>query len=552
MREYSILIGGRAGEGIRLAGLMIAKLFNQLGYRIFVYEDYPSLIKGGHNFSIIRASPKKILAHQEKVDILIALNQETIEQHYWRIKKDGLIIFDSNSVKARGVGIPLKETTERHKLPQIAKNTAAFGAFASILGINFSLVKKVIKNSIEKRGAENIELAKEAYQQVKKIGQFLKLSALKKSPSPLLTGNEAIALGAIKAGLKLYIAYPMTPATTILHYLAKNQENFNLLTIQPENEIAAIGLAQGASYAGIKNMIGTSGGGFALMVEHLSLAGQAEIPTVVVLSQRPGPATGLPTYTAQGDLFFALFAGHGEFPKIVLAPGDPEEAFYLSGQALNLAWKFQVPVIILSDKHLSESTFSTEINERKIIEEDFKRWKKNGEYKRYAMTADGVSPLTFPGDKKAIIKSNSYNHDEYGITTEEIEFVNKAKEKRLKKLKTIENYLKKKETIKIYGNKKSKTALITWGSTKGVVKEVGENLNLKVIQPLYLSPLPVWELKKHLKGVKKIISVEVNTTGQLSRLLKCYGFQSDKMILKSDGRPFTLDELEEKIKKIIL
>jgi len=552
MREYSILIGGRAGEGIRLAGLMIAKLFNQLGYRIFVYEDYPSLIKGGHNFSIIRASPKKILAHQEKVDILIALNQEAIEQHYWRIKKEGLIIFDSNSVKARGVGIPLKEITERHKLPQIAKNTAAFGVFASTLGINFSLVKKVIKNSIEKRGAENIELAKEAYQQVKKIGQFLKLSALKKSPSPLLTGNEAIALGAIKAGLKLYIAYPMTPATTILHYLAKNQENFNLLTIQPENEIAAIGLAQGASYAGIKNMIGTSGGGFALMVEHLSLAGQAEIPTVVVLSQRPGPATGLPTYTAQSDLFFALFAGHGEFPKIVLAPGDPEEAFYLSGQALNLAWKFQVPVIILSDKHLSESTFSTEINERKIIEEDFKYWKKNGEYKRYAMTADGVSPLTFPGDKRAIIKSNSYTHDEYGITTEEIESVNKAKDKRLKKLKTIENYLKKKETIKIYGNKKSKTALITWGSTKGVVKEIGENLNLKVIQPLYLSPLPVWELKKHLKGVKKIISVEVNATGQLSRLLKCYGFQSDKMILKSDGRPFTLDELEEKIKKIIL
>lgn len=551
MNEYSILIGGKAGEGIRLAGLMIAKLFNRLGYRIFVYNDYPSLIKGGHNFTIVRAAFKKIEGHKEKIDFLIAFDQETIKQHSWRLKKESFIIFDSNSVKVKGIGLPLKEITERHKLPAIVKNTAILGFFTSLLGIKFSFVAEVIRNSIEKKWQENIKLAKETFQQAKKFGQILEIKPIKSQPLQLLTGNEAIALGAVKVGLKLYIAYPMTPATSILHFLAENEEKFKVLTLQPENEIAVIGMAQGASYAGVKNMIGTSGGGFALMVEHLSLAGQAEIPTVIVLSQRVGPATGVPTYTAQSELFFSLFAGHGEFPKIVLAPGDAEEAFYLSGEALNLAWKFQVPVIILSDKHLSESIFSTQIEENKIKEEKPKIWKGKGKYKRYLLTKDGISPLAFPGEKNAVVKLSSYTHDEFGLATEEVGLIKMAAGKILKKMKTIKNYLSKKRRIKVYGNKMSKVCLITWGSPRGVVKEIGEKYNLKVIQPIYLFPFPDEELKKYLKGVNKIIDIENNLTGQLANLLQFYGIKIDKTILKYDGRPFSIEELERKIKNLL-
>ncbi|MBZ9577669.1 2-oxoacid:acceptor oxidoreductase subunit alpha [Patescibacteria group bacterium] len=551
-KECSILIGGQAGDGIKLAGALVANLLNRLGYWTFVYIDYPSLITGGHNFAIVRAGSEKILAHADKVNILVALNQETVEKHAWRLKEKTLIVFDSNSVKAKGLGLPLSEIVKNKGLPLIARNSAGLGAVASVLEIEFPIVADVIRSSIKKKTKENIEAAKVVYNQTKKLGKIFKLPLLKNPPKPLLTGNEAIALGAVKAGLKAYIAYPMTPSTGILHYLAKHKEKLNIVTIQLENEIGVIGAAQGASYAGVKTMVGTSGGGFALMTEHLSLAGQAEIPTVIVLAQRPAPASGVPTYTAQGDLFFALHAGHGDFPRIVIAPGDVEEAFYLTAEALNLAWKFQIPVIILSDKHLSESIFSAEFDENKIIRGNPKIWNKKGEYKRYAFTKNGISPLAFPGQKKAVVKSNSYEHDEFGITTENPKLVTKGSEKRLKKMKAIEDVLMKKETVKVYGNPKSKTALIAWGSTKGAVVEVAKSHNLKVIQPLFLHPFPVWELKKHLSNVKRIIGVEVNSTGQLCKLLKFNGFKVDEQILKYDGRPFTVDELEKKVKKIIL
>ncbi len=550
-KEYSVLVGGQAGDGIKQAGNTIARLLNRVGYWVFVYEDYPSIIRGGHNFAIIRAHQQKILAHTDKIDILIALNQDTIEKHSERLKEKHLIIFDSSSTKAEGLGLPLGEIVKNKGLPQIVRNTAALGALASVLGIEFSIVEDVIKSSIKKKTKENIEVAKEVYDRAKKFENSFKLSVLKNQPKPLLTGNEAIALGAVKGGLKLYIAYPMTPASSILHYLAEHEDELNIATVHPENEIGVIGMAQGAAYAGIKTMIGTSGGGFALMTEHLSLAGQAEIPTVCVLSQRPAPATGVPTYTAQGDLFFALHAGHGDFARVVVAPGDIEEAFYLTVEALNLAWQFQVPVILLCDKHLSESTFSAEFDESKIVVESPKLWKGEGEYRKYVLTKDGVSPLAFPGDEKATVKSNSYECDEFGITTEDPQLVTKGHEKRLKKMKTIENELKKKETVKIYGNPKSDVVLITWGSTKGAVEEVAQTYNLKVVQPLYLEPFPIWDLRKHLEGAKKIIGVEVNSTGQLCNLLEFKGLKVDERILKYDGRPFTVDELEEKIKKIL-
>ncbi|MGC8576640.1 MAG: 2-oxoacid:acceptor oxidoreductase subunit alpha [Thermoproteota archaeon] len=483
--------------------------------------------------------------------MLIALNQESIEKHAWRLKEKSLIIFDSSQVKANGFGLPLSNIIKNKKLPLILRNTIAIGALASILGIDFSIVKDVIQSTISKNIEENIEVAEEGYNLAKGYKSDIKVVPSKNQPHYLLTGNEALALGAIKAGLEMYVAYSMTPSSSILHYLAANEDKLNISVIHPENEIAVIGMAEGAAYAGVRAMVGTSGGGFSLMVEHLSLSGQAEIPIVIVLSQRPGPATGVPTYSAQGELFFAIFAGHGEFPRIVVAPGDANEAFYLSAEALNLAWKFQIPVILLSDKNLSESTYAVDIDENKVEIEKEKDWNKNGEYKRYLLTEDGVSPLAFPGTKDAIIKVNSYEHDEYGITTEEPELITRGHEKRLRKMKAIENELKSRSTVKTYGNIKSDTVLVTWGATKGAVVEISEKYDLFAVQPLYLYPLPVWELNKYLKQDKNIVDIELNSKAQLSTWLKYNGFKVDANILKYDGRPFSVNELEKRINEVI-
>ena len=294
-------------------------------------------------------------------------------------------------------------------------------------------------------------------------------------------------------------------------------------------------------------MIGTSGGGFALMTEALSLAGMAELPVVIVLSQRAAPSTGVPTYTMQGDLLFAINAGHGEFQRIVVAPGDAEEAFYLTGEVMDLAWKYQMPAIILADKHLSESTFFAEIDLRKVRKEEPKMWNEEGEYLRYYDTLSGVSPLAFPGNRKAIVKATSYEHDEYGITTEDPQKVALMIEKRKKKSRSLIEELKKKQTVKVSSNKNEKVVLIGWGSTKGVLEEVAKELGFKFVQPLYLEPFPEWEIKKALQGAREIIDVEMNSEGQLAKLLRCYGIEVTHKILKYDARPFTPEELIKKI-----
>jgi 2-oxoglutarate ferredoxin oxidoreductase subunit alpha len=550
MSDFSILIGGKAGDGIRQASQLIAQFFNQLGYWIFGYEEYPSLITGGHNFSIVRISEKRIIAHQEKIDLLIAFNKETFIKHQKKLKKKGLVIYDASLFKInKGLALPLSQIIKENNLPPIVRNTIILGFLAGIFGQDFQIVERIIKKKIEKKLIENLKVAKIGFELAKKIDFKLKIEKLNQRPKEILTGNEAIGLGAVKSGLKIYFAYPMTPVTNILHFLASYQDKFKIKVIQPENEIAVALMAIGASYAGEKSMVATSGGGFALMVESLSLAGQAEVPIVFVYGQRPAPATGIPTYTSQADLSFVISAGHGEFLRIVLAPGDADEAFYLTNEAFNLAWHYQTPVIILVDKHLCESTYSVSFDERKIKVKPIKTISDKN-YQRYKITLSGISPLSFPGSN-SIVKANSYEHDEFGITTEEAIWRKKMVEKRLRKRETLIKELKNKETIKVYGPKKSKIALITWGSTKGVVSEVGEKLNLKVIQPLFLEPLPFEKIKKELIGVKKIIDIELNKNGQLANLLSQNKIFVDKKILKYDGRPFTVDELTKEIKKII-
>jgi len=309
-------------------------------------------------------------------------------------------------------------------------------------------------------------------------------------------------------------------------------------------------MAVGCAYAGKKVAVGTSGGGFDLMQEGFSLAGMSENPVVAIESQRPGPSTGVPTYTSQADLNYLLNAGHGEFPRIVVAPGTQEQAFYKAAEILNLVWKFQVPGILISDKNLSESWKNVSLNENKIYKAKPKLF-GNGEYKRYKFEEDGVSPLAFPGTKGVVVKSSSYEHDEYGITTEEPEKIAKMQEKRFAKLKYIEKELENLETVKIYGE--GENAIVTWGSSIGAVLEAAKKLNnVKIVQVLYLSPFPKKKIAKELRECKSVVGVEANFLGQLCDLIFANtGIEINKRILKYDSREFAPCELYLKLKEII-
>lgn len=549
MKETSILIGGQAGDGIRQAGHTLAKLLNRLGYRIFFYDDYPSLIRGGHNFSIIRASEKPITAHREKVDLIVALNQETVEKHRHRLHPDGMLLFDSGKAETRGLGVDFMSIVTAAGGIPIMRNTAAIGALAKALGIEWPVLESVVRQTMEKELELNLKIARSAFDTVEPT--LAPLPKLDQRALPLVSGNEAISLGAVQAGLNMYIAYPMTPASAILHYLAANEDELGVATVHPESEIAVALMALGAAYAGARSMVGTSGGGFALMIEALSLAGQGEFPVVFVESQRPGPGTGVPTYTMQGDLLFAVSAGHGEFVRVVLAPGDAEEAFYLTGLAMNLAWKLQTPCIVLSDKHLSESIYSFDADPAAVSPEAPAVWDGRGDYKRYLNTQNGISPLAFPGTPSAIAKASSYEHDEYGIATEDPREIARMQQKRLRKKAVLAQSLSGIEQVKVYGNAASSTVLLCWGSTKGACTEVAEELGLKVVQPLIMEPLPLGPLKQALAGADRVICVEVNATGQLAQMVSGNGITIDEKILRFDALPFTVDALLEQVKEVI-
>ena len=549
MRDYSVLVGGQAGDGIRQVGGLVARLFNTLGYRIYFWDDYPSLIRGGHNFSIIRACEQKIFAHTDKVDLVVALNQKTVEKHKWRLKPGGQVLYDSDVVKSDGLGIGLTGIVKEAGGKPEMRNIAALGAVAQTLGVEWATLEGLIRRAVKKQTETNLKIAEASY---KKAGRpTLRVEKLPAPPLPLIAGNEAIALGAVRAGLNLYIAYPMTPASSILHFLAAHEQDLGVVTYHPENEIAAVISAIGGAYAGARTMVGTSGGGFALMTEGLSLCGQSETPVVFLVSQRPGPSTGVPTYTMQGDLFFVLNAGHGEFVRLVVAPGDPDQAFHLTGLAMNMAWKHQIPALVISDKNLSESTFSFEAKGDEVVRQEGLVWDGSGQYKRYTLTESGVSPLAYPGDERVVVKATSYEHDEYGITTEEPEGIARMQDKRLAKRKQLAADIEAHEAVRVYGNPEASVALITWGSTKGACMEVAQEMGLRVIQPVVLEPLPVGSIKKALEGASRLVGVETNATGSLSRLLACHGIKVEQSVLKYDGRPFTIDGLRDRIAEVV-
>jgi len=341
----------------------------------------------------------------------------------------------------------------------------------------------------------------------------------------------------------------MTPSTGILHFLAANRDRFNILVVHPENEIAVMLMALGSAYSGAKTMVGTAGGGFALMVEGMSLSAQSEIPITIVVGQRAAPSTGVPTYSMQSDLHFVLNAGHGEFPRFLVAPGDAEEAYYYTGVAMNIAWKCQMASIVLSDKNLSEGNYSFDSSRYTVEKVQPILWDGKGDYLRYKDSENGVSPMAFPGNESATIKVTSYEHDQYGITTEESEKVAFMQQKRLQKTKAVKKEIENIEAVKTYG-KDSDTVMFTWGSTKGACVEAADALGLKVVQPIIMEPFP--DLSSHIKDARRIVTVETNATGQLARLLENNGIRVDQKVLKYNARPFFTDELIERLRKEVL
>ena len=553
MEDFSILIGGIAGDGINEAGLTAARLMNRLGYRIFMYYDYPSLIKGGHNFSMVRASSERIGVCRDEIDLLIALNQDTVDRHSGRLKEGSIFIFDADNVMGEGIaekscGISVTGILKEEGAPSVMKNSCILGAFCHAVGIEWTVLEEVLKKHIPKKLELNLKVARRGYDQA---SEFCRIAWLDNSPEPIITGNQAISLGLIRAGLEAYVAYPMTPSSAILDFMANSAEEFGLKVVHPESEIAVILMAEGFAYAGVRAAVGTSGGGFCLMTEALSLAGMAEIPLAIVVAQRTGPSTGLPTYTAQGDLHFVINAGQGEFPRLVIAPGDAEDAYLWSAAALNLAWKYQIPAFILSDKIVSESQYSLDLGLTGKAEtaRPAQLWNEQGDYHRYRHSDTGVSPLAYPPQRGQVIKADSYAHDATGITTEDAQITREMSDKRMLKAQSLAGEVEGYETVKLLGDERSRTCLLFWGSNKGVCKEAADSLGLRAVQVLVLWPFPENTLKDALRGVERLIAVECNATGQLATLCRQYGIDVDDRILKYDGRPFSLNDLEIELER---
>ncbi len=569
--EVNILIGGEAGAGILVAGIMLAKTCIRSGLYAFIMNEYPSLIRGGHVWCLVRVCNRKVYSQRFLVDVIVALSSETLKKHVNRLHNGGIIIVDEETsydfpVDALIVKAPLTKITKETGGRPVMRNSVAIGIVAALLDLDIQVLSRVIRDIFKEKTVElNIKLAHKGYEWTFKHGKagILPLQrSSQESAKIMLTGNDATALGAIRAGMKFFAAYPMTPASPILHFLAEVQKEYDLVVLQPESEIAAINMVVGAAYAGARAMTATSGGGFSLMVEALGQAAITETPVVIVVAQRPGPSTGMPTYTAQGDLRFVLHASQGEFPRVVIAPGDVSEAFYLTVHAFNIAEKFQVPVIILTDKHLAESYMTVEefsdlevaIDRGEIIIDSYRGDKP---YKRYEITETGVSPRALPGTINAIVKANTSEHDEFGIGTTDPIKVKTMVDKRFRKVKYIKKYIREYLTpIKTYGE--GDVLLITWGSPKGAILEAMLELDrrgvkTKLVQVVFIEPFPVEELRKIFEiDYKEIILVENNKTALLNTLLNQYLHLNIKQkLLKYDGRPFYPYEIVEKVMGVI-
>ena len=565
--DFNFMIGGEAGQGVQSVGFLLSKVFTRGGYHIFADQDYESRVRGGNNFFRVRISDGKVHAIAEGVDILIALNMDSIELHQPKTVAQGITIFDGEKIKGvnddngRFLGIPLEKLAEEKTGDKLMINTVALGAALSLVNYDLNMLNEVLVSHFGKGkvGNSNIAAAKAGYDyaQSKHKGEFLKLKPLSDTKRMVLMGNEAISLGAIAAGCKFMAAYPMTPASSIMEYMAAKAKDLNLVMIHAEDEIAAINMAIGAAYTGVRAMTATSGSGLCLMVEGIGLAGITETPVVIIDAQRPGPAVGLPTRTEQGDLQFVLHAHHGDFPRAVLAPATIEDAFWVTVRAFNWAEKYQLPVIILTDQHLASSHTTVDPLELSRVNIDrgilFSEKEEDPlEYMRHKVTKTGISPRAFPGLGKALVVTDCDEHNEEGHLTEDAVDRTAQVQKRLRKLISLAQEI---GTPQKYGPQKAETTLISWGSTFGAIYEAldilhKEETSVNMLHLNELWPFPVKAVADAISRARNSYVIENNATGQLAQLIKAEtGYDVCGRILKYDGRPFTPGYIAQAVQK---
>ena len=576
-QELSIKIGGESGQGVKTTGYILTKAVKDLGLWTFSYTEYPSLIKGGHSTLQINISTKEVKSAKHTSDILVAFNKETIDLHFKKINQGGYIVCDKELEIDKKVKAHLKENNitllevpvsvilEKAEAPTIMGNSVKMGAVWSLISTNFSVLEKRIKKifkSKDKNTQLNVKSARGGYDFAPANKEYLLEEDLEKGKKRIIgKGNEIAGLALYASGCRIFNAYPMTPSTGILHYLAARAEKYGMIVKQAEDEMTAVLMTIGANFAGTRSATATSGGGLALMAESISLSGMTEIPLVVFNSQRPGPATGVPTWTEQGDLSFVLNIGHGDFPRVVLAPGDLEEVFDLTLKAFNLAEQYQLPVIILLDKYISASWYQVEkktilnqnieINRGQILDEN--ELANQLKFERYKPSVTGVSPRSLPGQKKGEHLANSDEHTPEGYSSED-PFVRKEQmDKRMRKLKSLVSSVSE---PKVYGPKKVKTTIVCWGSTKGIVQDALKEINkdkpkINMLHYKYLYPFRSEKLKE-LSETNNMIILENNYSAQLAKLIKQEtGLTIKNKITKYSGTTFFRDELTKILKQKI-
>ncbi len=571
---FAVSIGGAAGQGVATPGNIFARIFARRGLHLNAYNAYQSIIRGGHTFLTIRTGPEQVTSFGDKIDLLIPLNQDTMDRHLGLLGPGAAVVYNGDAVKpgpaADGVQLcplPVSELTHNSR-NKVEQNTLAVGAGLSMMGIGFQALADALTQQFKKKGdaivAENVAVARAAYDYATSHFQaFARPLPMTENRRAVLTGNMALGMGGAAAGVKFYCAYPMSPSTGVLHWMAAHARKAGIMVRQVEDEIGVINMAIGAAHAGVRAMCATSGGGFALMTEGLGMSAMIETPVVVIDVQRAGPSTGVPTKTEQGDLWQMLGAGHGDYPRVIVAPTDILDCFKIIPEIHNLADRFQCPGIVLGDLLLSEGTssvdpaeldFNVEIDRGELITSAPNNG-ANG-YKRYLFTESGVSPRAIPGVPGHNHTAATDEHMEDGVLISD-EFTNPHKrrammEKRQRKVAGIEAAVPPPELI---GPAVADVTLIGWGSTDGVIKEAREilaeqGITANQLQIRWMVPLHGDAIVRILKNSRHTILIENNYSGQFARYLRSEtSFVPDGHIRKYDGEPFMPHHIVDAVKE---
>lgn len=557
--SVSIVLCGEAGQGIQTIEAFLIRLFKSAGYPIFATKEYMSRIRGGSNSTEIRVSSRPVAAFVDRMDLLIPLDADALGHLEERITPDTIILGETDKISPPEhlsvIDVPFSKIAVEIGNP-IYANSVACGVVAGLFGLDLSLVTEQIQEFFGAKSAEIIQKNKEAVTKGFQLGKELRDAGrvgfeihpdATVSGDVIVSGSEAVALGALAGGCNFISAYPMSPGTGVLTILSQHARDFSIVAEQVEDEISAVNMALGAWYGGARAMVTTSGGGFALMTEGISLAGMIELPLVVHIAQRPGPATGLPTRTEQGDLDLVLYAGHGEFPRIILAPGNISEAFYLTQKAFQWADQFQVPVFLLTDQFLVDTYYNMPMFELDRVSIKPQIVETTEDYRRYAFTPDGISPRGIPGYGTGLVGVDSDEHDEAGHLTEDLELRVRMQQKRMKKMEAIQAAA---DGPQLIGSSDYRVLVVGWGTTLEVLKEALAEINRPEIAVLHFTqvyPLAP-EAAAYFERAKRIILVENNATGQFGKVLHAaFGISFDHRILKYNGMPFSVEELVSEI-----